>query len=46
MNIKDATEKMGSGNVIYSQGMSFGAVGLGVYYDSGVRPAVWVKTKM
>lgn len=37
---------LGSGNIIYSQGMSFGAIGLDVKYDSGVRPAVWVRTKL
>ena len=37
---------LGSGKTIYSQGMSFGAIGLDVNYDSGVRPAVWVKTKV
>ena len=37
---------LGSGNTIYSQGMSFGAIGLDVNYDSGVRPAVWVRTKL
>lgn len=36
---------LGSGKTIYSQGMSFGAIGLDVNYDSGVRPAIWVKTK-
>ena len=37
---------LGSGKIVYSQGISFGAIGLDVEYSCGVRPAVWVKTKL